>query len=121
MSAAKHTPGPWRAGEVRHAGTYQLVESDGLARGFVCEVQAHDGADLGATVALIAAAPALLDSVAALLPYAESRAEDLNDIVEEIVAGKRDDLLHTAQADRDKAWAAVEEAKAQLRAAGRLP
>lgn len=64
---------------------------------------------------------ALLDVIAKLLPYAESRAEDMNDTIKEIKAGKRDGLLFVAEADKRKARAAVKLARKTLTAAGRKP
>ncbi len=64
MSA--HTPGPWKVGDVRHAGGYQLVTANDDG-GYICEVQAPTNRFFGfnedereANARLIAAAPDLL-------------------------------------------------------------
>jgi hypothetical protein len=73
-----HTAGPWRVGEERHAGRYQLVQADNQHRGFVCEVQAPlkgsviDDDTRLANARLIAAAPDLYE---ALSEFVESFAD----------------------------------------------
>lgn len=62
MSAPGTTPGPWYVGEERHAWRNQLVMASALHRGYVCEVQEHDG-DMLANARLIAVAPDLYDAL----------------------------------------------------------
>lgn len=76
-----HTPGQWRSGDVRFGGRSQLVlHSQG--NGYVCEVRTpvrdneHDYGALEANVSLIAAAPALCDTVAALADLADALAQE---------------------------------------------
>lgn len=77
-----HTPGKWRNGDVRFGGRSQLVlHSQG--NGYVCEVKTpvrdneHDYSVLEANVSLIAAAPALRDTVAELTDLADAQAQEV--------------------------------------------
>lgn len=61
-----------------------------------------------------------IDALAAVVPYAESRAEDLSEQVDAgIDARALPSEIQDATAARDRACKAVEDAKAVLRAAGR--
>lgn len=77
-----HTPGPWRAGDVRHAGRTRLVDHDG-PRGFVAEVYAPvrgnewDEPTRDANARLMAAAPDLLRERDALRAAARTAVEFL--------------------------------------------
>ena len=71
---SKHTPGPWRIGEIRHAGAYQLVQVD-AQNGYICDVQApillgeFDEETREANARLIAAAPEMLAALEAVQAY----------------------------------------------------
>lgn len=84
-----HTPGQWRSGDVRFGGRSQLVlHSQG--NGYVCEVRTpvrdheHDYGALEANVSLIAAAPSLRDTVAALTDGWEAEKARADALAQEI-------------------------------------
>lgn len=96
-----HTPGQWRSGDVRFGGRSQLVlHSQG--NGYICEVRTpvrdneHDYGALEANVSLIAAAPSLRDTVAALADLADAQAQE-NAKLKAIIA-KMD--AHSPRADK---------------------
>jgi hypothetical protein len=107
VSAGKHTPGPW-AMEVRRDGDIEVGPSEGLTLGGVAPLATVYGDDrepstcwpVTANAKLIAAAPALADALEAVLR--ESR-----------------DWIIENMSDAERA--ALEAARAALRAAGRLP
>jgi hypothetical protein len=81
-------------------GYRAIVDADGCT---VC-----DPSPMGeANAALIAAAPLLMRALATLLPYAENEAAALDDLKD---SGE-------AEQDADRAWEAIEAARAALKAA----
>lgn len=116
----QHTPGPWEAREVP-SFRYVIVAQEGRMHGhcIVAPPLEREAAGLAqedrANARLIAAAPDLLRLLDALIPLAESRAEDLNETVREMEEDdsvwERAAIVEAAE-QRDDAWKHVEEARA---------
>jgi hypothetical protein len=108
-----HTPGPW---------DYRFSEMLRNPSQEQCEIFAPDGTAILrcaanryrflANARLIAAAPELLEALAAILPYARAEAEGLENY-------RGEDEVADEQADA--AWVAVECAEALLTTMGRQP
>lgn len=106
-STNRHTPGPW---EIDGSGT-EIVDSDDCIIATVHPSFLHKEAVTTdyqpGNARLIAAAPTLLASLRAVLPYAMSRAEDLD---EARASGNEDPAYPGAL----EAWQAIETAREAL-------